>query len=99
MTTLQRQGGDPDTNAGKIGIKYLPWPITLFIVALILPIEASFYIGPLRLTPYRVVLLFAFIPCFMKVFSGKVGRVIATDKLLTYFSLWMILALSVKHGI
>ncbi|MBV5338799.1 MAG: hypothetical protein J0665_04460 [Deltaproteobacteria bacterium] len=99
MTTLQPQGGDPDTNAGGIGIKYLPWQITLFLIALILPIEASFHIGPLRLTPYRVVLLFAIIPCYRRVFSGKAGQVIATDKLLIYFSLWMILALSINHGI
>ncbi len=99
MTKLQHQGGEPDTVAGKIGVKHLPWQISLFIVALILPIEASFYVGPLRLTAYRVVLLLAFIPCFGMVFSRKVGPVMAADKLLFYFSLWMILALSINHGI
>lgn len=82
----------------EANIRSLPWQLRLFLITLILPVEASFYVGSLRLTPYRILLLITFIPCLQAVFSKERGNILPTDWLLLGYSIWMFLALAVNHG-
>ena len=86
------------TDNCEASVKTIPWPIKLFLLSLLIPTEASFLIGSFRLTPYRVVLLLFFLPCFFHVFSGKAGKILKTDWLLLGYCGWMFLALSIHHG-
>ena len=72
------------------------YTIPLFICCLALPIY--FFIGPLRLSPYRLVLLIALIPCFMSWISGKAGKVRSPDIYVLIFTLWAGLAFFVHLG-
>ncbi len=68
-----------------------PVMVTVFIISLALPV--SIYIGSLRLSPYRIVLIAAIIPYLIQVLSGKLGRVRPTDILMILFAAWGALAL------
>ena len=69
--------------------------IPIFIFSLVVPI--IFFIGPLRLSPYRLILLAMFFPCLSGWLSGKAGRVIAPDILILLTSLWGALAFFVHQ--
>lgn len=71
--------------------------VPLFILALALPIV--FYAGPLRLSPYRAVLLALFIPCLMAWLAGRLGRVRLPDVLILMACVWGMLALTINHGL
>lgn len=79
--------------------KKLPWQIKVFLFTLIVPVESSFQISALRLTPNRIFLLLLFFPCFKAVFSGHVGPRVKTDWLILLFVFWVILALISNHGL
>lgn len=70
----------------------------LFLLSLLLPTDFSVYAGGLRLSPYRVVLLAAFIPTSMALFSGRCGRLILPDYLITAFAIWNMIVLGHHHG-
>ena len=55
----------------------LPFVVKLYFVAIFLPVE--FNAGPLLMTSLRFVLLILFIPMFIRLLSGKCGRLIWTD--------------------
>jgi hypothetical protein len=74
-----------------------PIAIQIFLISLILPI--ILYAGPIRLSPYRLVLLCTFIPCVSAWSSGALGKKRLPDLLFLFFSLWGALALSVNHGL
>lgn len=68
----------------------------LFALTLIIPV--FFYVGPLRLAPFLLVLIAAFIPlCFVWV-TGNAGRVRAPDLLILFSCLWGAIALFRAHG-
>ena len=67
--------------------------ITIFIISLILPIIT--YIGPLRLSPYRIVIIIIFIPYFISWISGKFDGIRLPDILILLTSLWGATALMV----
>ena len=71
-------------------------PITLLLVALVLPL--AFSVGPIALSPYRFVLLVLTIPTLGSWLSGKAGRIRAADILLLLFCLWCALAILAVHG-
>jgi hypothetical protein len=71
--------------------------VPLFILSLALPI--IFYAGPLRLSPYRVLLLALFLPCLMAWLAGQFGRVRLPDVLILMTCLWGMLALTINHGL
>ncbi len=70
--------------------------IVLFVVMLLIPL--SFNLGPMRLTPYRVLLLVLTVPCALRVLSGRVGGVTITDTLMVLYGIWMFVSLSAVHG-
>lgn len=70
--------------------------LTLFMLAMILPVSVE--IAGVRLTPIRVILLLSFIPLVLQLISGRKLRVIATDALLAFFCIWMVLSLLKTEG-
>ena len=75
----------------------LPWPVVVFLIALIVPWIIS--VGPLRLSPYRVVLLVMIVPCFLRLISGKAGPIRAPDVMVILFSVWAMVCLAAVHGL
>jgi hypothetical protein len=59
-------------------------PILVFSLAF----PFFFYLGPTRLSPYRLVLVVTFIPCLMAWLSGSVGRIRLPDILMLSAALW-----------
>jgi len=76
--------------------RYLPLPVVIFLVSLFTPWVFEF--GSLRLSPYRLVLLVMVVPCLIKLFSGKAGRVGLADFALLGYCLWCATSLLVLHG-
>ena len=76
-----------------------PWPVMLFLLLLLLPIQISVTIGSIRLPPYRVMLLIFFVPGIVRLFSGGAGKVLLCDFFMLGFSLWMALSLCYHYGL
>jgi O-Antigen ligase len=93
-------GGTASASAepwGASASKGLPGVAILFLLSL-LP-QISFYIGPLLLKPYRIVLLVLFLPLLLRLLSGAAGRLMAIDWLMIGASLWAALALVMNHPV
>jgi hypothetical protein len=71
--------------------------IPLFIVSLLVPI--IFFVGPIRLSPYRLVILCLFIPCLTAWLSGRLGKIRLPDVLILLSTLWAAVALTVNEGL
>jgi hypothetical protein len=70
--------------------------IPLFMFSLALPI--MLHLGPLRLSPYRLLLIVAFIPCLLAWINGSMGRIRAPDLLILAAALWTTVALAIHQG-
>lgn len=71
------------------------WLPVLLVLSLLVPV--FFFLGPVRLTPYRLILVVMIIPLMLRLFSsGK--PVYAFDFLFIFSFLWSALSLSVVHG-
>lgn len=75
----------------------LPILPTLFVFSFLLPFV--FYIGPIRLTFYRLLLITSFAPLFFIWIAGKKGKPHATDWMILGGTLWACLSLMVSGGI
>ena len=64
-----------------------------------IPLPFFLNIGSLHLSPNRILLLGAFVPAAITVFSGKAGRIRAADVLLGLCSVWVALALFNYEGV
>ena len=84
-------------SVSSVGRRSVPLFISLFLIGLVVPIQI--HIGPLRLSPYRIVLIAAVIPCLILLISRKVGRIQPTDILIVLSACWAALALLVVHGV
>jgi len=71
--------------------------IPIFIFALAMPMQ--FYLGPTRLSPYRLVLVVTFIPCLMAWLSGSIGRIRLPDILMLLAATWGAAILVCVHGV
>lgn len=71
--------------------------VPLFMFSFLLPLV--FYVGVLRLSPYRVVLVVLFFPLFFNWLSGGMGKIRTPDVLMLLFVLWGILAMLVNNGL
>lgn len=92
-------GGLPGAGPGVAGASSpLVWLAPLLAVALVLPTELSLQAGPLRLSPYRLVLLLSFFPVTFRLFAGRAGGRRAGDFTFLLFALWAAAALGVNHG-
>ena len=76
--------------------KKICWPVFLFLLALVVP--WVIFIGPLRMSLYRIVLLVMVLPCLGMWMTGKAGRIRTADIALLLFSFWCTLSFIVING-
>lgn len=74
----------------------LPIITALFIVALVTPLTVL--VGPIALSPTRLVLLVSFAPGLWFLLSGRAGPLVATDALFLAFICWFAAAMVLHHG-
>ena len=77
--------------------RFVPILVTLFLLSVLAPI--SFSIGSVLLNPYRVVLLLAFFPTFLRWINRKAGPILLPDVLLLCFALWASMTFAIAHGV
>ncbi|SHL65842.1 hypothetical protein SAMN05444414_1252 [Roseovarius marisflavi] len=70
--------------------------VWLFIIGLIIPL--FIYVGPLRLSVYRLVLLVIFFPALFFWLSGRAGSIRLPDICVLGICLWSTVSYSVVHG-
>jgi len=70
--------------------------IAIFILLLLMPVTWSFEVGALRVNGYRIVLLFAMIPCILLMVSSSKIRLIPADFLILAAAIWAMLT-SIYH--
>jgi hypothetical protein len=88
----------PGTAAGQRADRWSgSFLIAIFILSWALPI--IFHAGPLRFSPYRLILVPLFVPCVIMWLSGTAGRIRAPDIVILLFCLWASVTLIVAHGI
>jgi hypothetical protein len=73
--------------------------LCLFFFSLVIPPEAWFFIGDFLLSPYRIVLICALVPCVYKLFSRRPRRIIAPDIFILLHVFWVGLALYIWDGL
>jgi hypothetical protein len=75
-----------------IGPGRLSFVVALYFLLIAVPIH--FNLGPVFMTGTRAVLLVTTIPLAIRLFTGKLGRVLPADVLLLVYSFWSILTLA-----
>lgn len=75
----------------------LAWPARILLISLFLPWAG--HIGPLALSPHRVVLVTMVVPCLFLWITGKAGRIRAADVTLLLYCIWCAISLIVNHGV
>lgn len=86
----------PLTGTNGAAPAWLAIPVILLLVALIFPF--IIFVGPLRLSVYRLVLLVFFFPVVFIWLRGGAGRVRLADIALLFFCAWSTLSYAVIHG-
>ncbi len=75
-----------------------PLPVTLLIIAICAPPEASLWIGSLRLMMHRVVLLVFILPALLRLFQARDLRFTLFDGLFVAYNAWTVLVFMVHLG-
>lgn len=88
-----RQAAAPQTRAAAATA-----PVILFLFILSLLPPSYFFLGSLRLSPTRLLLLLVFVPLLLQLLAGKAGRIRAVDVLLMLFMAWMVVTLVYNDG-
>ena len=89
----------PKTQRVRNPFRQLAWPISLFMVLLLMPPETSVNLGGLRLSPYRLLLMIGILMAAARLMSGRCGRLIATDWLIFAHCGWVLISLFKYGGI
>jgi hypothetical protein len=76
----------------------LPLVVIVFIISTLIPNGFSIYLGSLRLTPYRLVLLVCTPILIMRAIGGEFGRFSFSDRLIVGAAIWMWVALIKNDG-
>ncbi len=71
--------------------------IAIFVFSLAIPV--NIYVGSVRLSPYRLLLIATFIPCLIAWLSGSVGRIRLPDIFMLLTATWGTVALLSVHGV
>jgi len=96
--TYQMVGGDHNAPAAVMpSALLLPLPVAVLISSFCLPAEVSLMAGPLRLSPFRLILLMQFVPCLLALLQDT-KRLSLIDLLMITHGLWAVLALCVSMG-
>lgn len=91
IANTERDSGNTFDQFDRTAQKVPTVLLMLFIFSLVLPI--NIYLGAIRLSPYRIIVLLMFIPAAVQLFSGLVGKVRATDWFMMLFAAWASLGL------
>lgn len=70
--------------------------VVLFIVSLAIPV--FFYLGPMRLSPYRLVVFSMFAPLCIMWLTGSAGKILVADMLMLFSCVWKAAAFAHAHG-
>ena len=73
----------------------LPFPVVLFLLSVITPI--SFFVGPLNLTPTRLILLILVVKLSIDLVRGKFGRIMLVDVMFFLHVVWVAVALMANN--
>ena len=73
----------------------LHWAVKVYLVIIVLPF--AFSLGPVVLTGVRCMMAILFIPMFMKVYGGKLGKVYPVDYLFLGHVIWIIVSMIVNN--
>lgn len=95
---MHRPSGRTITSAvtsGAQSFPKLPLPVFLYLLAVLAPL--GFSLGPLALNVLRLFLLVVTVPLVLKLFSGKYGKIFATDYLFVIHLAWATLALAINN--
>lgn len=76
--------------------KSLNWLVPLLMWSLILPVIVN--LGPLRLSPNRIILVLTVVPLIIMWLMGAAGRIRAADILVILSSIWMAITLVIYGG-
>jgi hypothetical protein len=83
---------------GALVVERVPAPVLVLLLTLIIPTAMSFYVGTLRISPYRIVLLVMTPILFIQLITGGAGKVTFSDRLVLASTFWMWAALVVNDG-
>ena len=72
------------------------FPVLIFLVALVIP--WIIYLGPLRMTSYRLILAIAVVLCVFVCMSGRYDRVRLPDIAVLLYAAWSAIAVMAVHG-
>jgi hypothetical protein len=97
ITTAERPALRQGAVAVRAGGARLGVLVPVFLVSLLIP--AIFFIGDMRLSAYRLLLLLAAPPLFLYWASGRSGRLLSVDFLLLAYVGWSVLAVFRNHGL
>lgn len=84
----------PATSPAAVGTGHLSFVVILYLMTIALPVH--FDIAGIFMTSTRAVLLVTTIPIAVRLFTGKLGRVLPTDVLLLTYILWAISTLFIN---
>jgi hypothetical protein len=73
----------------------LPWPVALYLLAVVLPVW--FQAGPLALSLLRLLLLVLVVPLAFRLMAGRFGRLMVSDVFFVLYLLWTIVSLAVNN--
>ena len=96
---------DTPSAAAQAGLRAMPelqekslnWLVPLLMWSLILPVIVN--LGPLRLSPNRIILLLTVVPLVIMWLMGAAGRIRVADILVIFSSLWMTITLIIYGGV
>lgn len=71
--------------------------VALFLISLFIP--WLWTIGPVVISPYRLVLIITVLPCLAIWIRGKAGGIFFADIMILFFSFWCVVSLAAVHDI
>lgn len=88
----------PKSSYSKV-LKSCPFWVKLFLLSLVLPTEFSFNLAGLRFSPYRLVILLAFVPALVKLLSRGFKKVALADWLIIFHVIWCFIVINSHHDL
>ncbi len=75
----------------------VPFAVALLILSVVMPVELSFYIGGVLMTPTRAVLILMILPAIYRLLQK--GQLQRYDLSLLAFTSWIVLSFAFNHGV
>lgn len=91
-TDREKRRSLPDTSASEI-----PFFVKVFLVTLFIP--WLWPIGPVIISPFRLILILSIVPCLFIWVSGKAGGFRFADFMIVFYGVWCALALGAVHSV